>query len=238
MMSNASHKHRREISTITERSRIKALALLAIALISSLVLATVIALFPSQEDPAVQDGSQHQEVTQTEIHSGNTTSETYVPEVEDPAEKMPDNEGDLTDLASIYDTHLAAIRNLNKELLDSLRRAESESSKVGITLGVSSAWRSPELQGQMLREAVSEYGSEEEAAKWVATAETSEHVKGEAVDIGLPDAQQWLSAHGAEFGLCQIYVNEPWHFELRSGSDLQGCPPMYSDPRQDPRLRN
>ena len=88
----------------------------------------------------------------------------------------------------------------------------------------------------LFREAVSKYGSEEEAARWVATAETSAHVSGDAVDVG-PDATAWLSEHGAEYGLCQIYGNEPWHYELRPDAIDQGCPPMYADPTQDPRMQ-
>jgi len=42
---------------------------------------------------------------------------------------------------------------------------------------------SPEYQNQLLREAVVKYGSDEEAARWVATADTSAHVMGDAVDI-------------------------------------------------------
>ncbi len=67
-----------------------------------------------------------------------------------------------------------------------------------------SGWRSPAYQYQLLREAISTYGSEEEAAQWVATADTSPHVSGDAVDIGHFDATAWLFEHGAENGLCQI----------------------------------
>jgi hypothetical protein len=62
-------------------------------------------------------------------------------------------------------------------------------------------------------------------------------VKGEAVDIGHSDATAWLSKHGVEYGLCQIYRNEPWHYELRPEAIDQGCPPMYANPTQDPRMR-
>jgi zinc D-Ala-D-Ala carboxypeptidase len=51
------------------------------------------------------------------------------------------------------------------------------------------------------------------------------------------DATAWLSEHGAEHGLCQIYGNEPWHYELRPEAVHDGCPPMYGDPTQDPRLQ-
>ena len=46
----------------------------------------------------------------------------------------------------------------------------------------------------------------------------------------------WLSEHGAAYGLCQIYRNEPWHFELRPRAIESGCPPMYPDPTHDPRM--
>jgi hypothetical protein len=36
---------------------------------------------------------------------------------------------------------------------------------------------------------------------------------------------EWMSAHGAAFGLCQVYANEPWHFEL-TADPVGGCPPM------------
>ena len=46
-----------------------------------------------------------------------------------------------------------------------------------------------------------------------------------------------LSEHGAEYGLCQIYDNEPWHYELRPDAIEHGCPTRYADPTQDPRLQ-
>ena len=70
----------------------------------------------------------------------------------------------------------------------------------------------------------------------MATPDTSPHVSGDAVDMR-SDAAAWLSAHGADYGLCQIYANEPWHYELRPKAVDHGCPPTYSDPTQDPRMR-
>ena len=55
---------------------------------------------------------------------------------------------------------------------------------------------------------------------------------------GPSDAAAWLSAHGAEYGLCQIYGNEPWHYELRPEAADQGCPPVYADPTHDPRMQS
>jgi hypothetical protein len=71
----------------------------------------------------------------------------------------------------------------------------------------------------------------------VATPTTSAHVSGDAIDIGPPAAAAWLSDRGAAYGLCRIYVNEAWHYELRPDAPAQGCPPMYADPTQDPRMR-
>ncbi len=127
--------------------------------------------------------------------------------------------------------------NLDTDLLKALRQAALDAANDNIKFYVNSGWRSPAYQNQLLREAVSKYGSEQEAARWVSTAETSLHVKGEAVDIGHSDATAWLSTHGAEYGLCQIYRNESWHYELRREAIDHGCPRMYADPTQDPRMR-
>jgi hypothetical protein len=37
--------------------------------------------------------------------------------------------------------------------------------------------------------------------------------------------------------LCQIYSNEPWHYELRPEAIDHDCPPMYADPTHDPRTQ-
>jgi LAS superfamily LD-carboxypeptidase LdcB len=71
----------------------------------------------------------------------------------------------------------------------------------------------------------------------VATPETSAHVSGDAVDVGPADATAWLSEHGADYGLCQIYDDEPWHYELRPDAVDDGCPVRYADPTEDPRMR-
>ena len=47
----------------------------------------------------------------------------------------------------------------------------------------------------------------------------------------------WLSEHGADHGLCQIYGHEPWHYELRPGAIDDGCPPVYADPTEDPKMQ-
>ena len=60
---------------------------------------------------------------------------------------------------------------------------------------------------------------------------------GSAIDLGHGDAAAWLSKHGAAYGLCRIYGNESWHYELRPAAVDHGCPPVYADPTQDPRMQ-
>ncbi|WP_337729414.1 MULTISPECIES: M15 family metallopeptidase [unclassified Saccharothrix] len=126
--------------------------------------------------------------------------------------------------------------NLDPDLLRALRRAASDAAEDGVKFFVNSGWRSREYQKGLLREAVARYGSEEEAARWVATPDTSPHVAGHAIDVGF-EARAWLAEHGARYGLCQIFANEPWHYELRPEAVTDGCPPLYADPSQDPRMR-
>ncbi len=136
---------------------------------------------------------------------------------------------------TVFDDEVPGVANLDADLLGALRQAATDAAGVGFF--VDSGWRSPEYQERLLRDAVSKYGSEAAAARWVATPGTSAHVSGDAVDVGPSDATAWLSAHGAAYGLCRIYGNEPWHYELRPEASDHGCPPMYADPTHDPRMQ-
>ena len=146
-------------------------------------------------------------------------------------------DGAVPDGTTVFDDEIPGVANLDPALLGALRQAATDAADDGVEFFVDSGWRSPEYQEQLLHEAVSKYGSEKEAARWVATPNTSAHVSGDAVDIGPFDATAWLSEHGAEYGLCQIYSNEPWHYELRPEAIDHGCPPMYADPTHDPRMQ-
>jgi hypothetical protein len=150
---------------------------------------------------------------------------------------LGESDGALPQGTSVFDDGVPGVANLAPALLDALRQAAIAAANDGVVLVVDSGWRSPAYQEHLLHEAVSEYGSEREAARWVATPRTSAHVSGDAVDIGPRDAAAWLSDHGAAYGLCQIYGNEPWHYELRPDARDRGCPPMYADPTRDPRMQ-
>jgi zinc D-Ala-D-Ala carboxypeptidase len=146
-------------------------------------------------------------------------------------------DGAVPDGTTIFDDEIPGVANLDPALLGALRQAATDAADDGVEFFVDSGWRSAEYQEQLLHDAVSEYGSEKEAARWVATPNTSAHVSGDAVDIGHFDATAWLSENGAEYGLCQIYSNEPWHYERRPEAIDHGCPPMYADPTHDPRMQ-
>jgi LAS superfamily LD-carboxypeptidase LdcB len=134
---------------------------------------------------------------------------------------------------TVFADDVPGVARLDPELLGALRRAAFDA---GLEFVVNSGWRSEAHQQRLLQEAVSKYGSAAEAARWVATPETSPHVSGDAVDIAPAQATTWLSEHGAAYGLCRIYGNEPWHYELRPEAVEHGCPPMYPDPTHDPRM--
>ncbi|MFC8130792.1 M15 family metallopeptidase [Streptomyces sp. NPDC057302] len=145
--------------------------------------------------------------------------------------------GAVPEGTTVFDDDVVAVARLGPNLLNALRQAAKDAAGSGLPLYINSGWRSPQYQDQLLREAISKYGSKAEAARWVATAKTSPHVSGDAVDIGRSNAAKWLSEHGERYGLCQIYRNEPWHYELRSDAIDRGCPQMYADPTQDPRMQ-
>jgi D-alanyl-D-alanine carboxypeptidase len=143
-------------------------------------------------------------------------------------------DGAVPDGVTVFDDGVPGVARLDPALLDALRLAATAAQDDGVAFVVDSGWRSPAYQERLLRAAIAEYGSPAEAARWVASPETSAHVSGDAIDLGR-DGAAWLSAHGAAYGLCRIYGNESWHYELRPEAVEHGCPPTYADPTHDPR---
>lgn len=157
----------------------------------------------------------------------------------DPARsaRSPWGDGVLPDGVGVFTESYPGIRRLDPALLSALRRAATDAEDSGVSFTVNSGWRSRAYQQRLLDEAVRKYGSARAAARWVATPENSPHVSGDAVDLGPAAATTWLARHGAGYGLCRIYRNEPWHFELRPDAPRVGCPDRYADPTRDARLR-
>jgi D-alanyl-D-alanine carboxypeptidase len=126
---------------------------------------------------------------------------------------------------SPFDTSNPAVTNLDPALLTAVQDAATAARAQGVDLRINSGWRSEGFQQRLFDDAVRTYGSVDVARQFVASPDVSKHVVGQAVDVAPVDADQWLIRNGAQFGLCQIYANELWHFEL--AVDPQGnCPTL------------
>ncbi|SDZ30979.1 M15 family metallopeptidase [Herbiconiux ginsengi] len=121
-----------------------------------------------------------------------------------------------------------AVTQLDSRLRDALQRAAEAAAASDVRFTLVDGWRSARYQQYLFDQAVAQYGSVDEAARWVKQPDQSKHVLGEAVDIATADAMDWLNRFGGEFGLCQIYANEAWHFEL-AADDTGTCPPQLTD---------
>ncbi|MEU2673681.1 M15 family metallopeptidase [Streptomyces sp. NPDC007164] len=127
-----------------------------------------------------------------------------------------------------FDTRYPAIARLDKRLLKAVQQAARDARDDGIEFRVTSGWRSREHQQRLLDEGIEKYGSAEKARQFVNTPQKSAHVSGKAVDIGPTDADDWLIRNGSDYGLCQVYNNEMWHFELLT-SPGGTCPASLSN---------
>ncbi|SDO69325.1 D-alanyl-D-alanine carboxypeptidase [Microbacterium testaceum StLB037] len=131
---------------------------------------------------------------------------------------------------TVSDDRHPAMTGLDGDLREALRSAQAAAAPEGVVFDVTSGWRSEEYQRWLLGDAIRTYGSEALAREYVASPEDSSHVTGRAVDIGSLDAQLWIIEHGREWGLCQTYANERWHFE--KATDAGGeCPEPKPDAR-------
>lgn len=190
-------------------------------LVGSLAAVTLAALLGCSPQPGADEPATDRSTSQAHASTAVVSS---------------DDDGTLPDGATIFDDRYAAIARLDPALRKALRRAAKAARRDGVMFVVNSGWRSPAYQERLLDRAVETYGSREEAARWVATPETSPHVSGDAVDLGWA-AARWIADNGAGYGLCRVYGNEPWHVELRRSAVTAGCPLLYADPSADPRLQ-
>ncbi len=126
---------------------------------------------------------------------------------------------------------------MDVRVIDDLTKMFNDASEDGVTLWISSAYRSVELQTELFEDEIqmnlSAGRSEEEAIRLAQTAvakpRTSEHHTGLAVDLNgvqedfyTTDAYRWLSEHAHEYGFILRYpedkrditkiIFEPWHY--------------------------
>lgn len=123
------------------------------------------------------------------------------------------------------DANVPAVTRLDPQLRRAIRSAARAAAREGVAMHLTSGWRSKRYQQFLYDDAVRRDGAEE-AARLVATPSTSEHVTGDAVDVGPTEAAYWMDRYSERFGLCRTYANEVWHYELRAG---RACPEMVSD---------
>ena len=133
-------------------------------------------------------------------------------------------DGPLTESRTATDevTELHPLLSARFAVAKSFARAD------GVTLTLTSGFRSLERQRMLFDREVVIRGSETEAAKWVLPPQFSHHPQGLAIDVNYPGDKlgaYWLERHGSRFGLCRVYANEWWHFEgvIAPG---QRCPAM------------
>jgi hypothetical protein len=126
---------------------------------------------------------------------------------------------------SPFDASNPALAQLDPALLQAIQDATRKAASEDIDIRITSGWRSKGFQQRLFDDAVTKFGSVDVARQFVASPEVSKHVLGQAVDVAPVNADQWLIRNGAQFGLCQIYANEIWHFEL-AVDEHGNCPPL------------
>lgn len=116
---------------------------------------------------------------------------------------------------------------VDAELLARFEAARAAAAAEDVELRITSGLRTAEEQQRLVDEAVEKYGVPE-AYRWVLPPETSAHVQGLAIDVGATQGAYWLAERAVEFGLCQTYTNEVWHFEKLPEGAAE-CPEQHPD---------
>jgi hypothetical protein len=83
-------------------------------------------------------------------------------------------------------------------------RMERAASEAGVTLLISSGYRSDAEQAELFRR--------HPDPKWVAPPGRSLHRYATELDLGPPSAYAWLAANAERFHFLQRYAWEPWHY--------------------------
>jgi len=117
---------------------------------------------------------------------------------------------------------------IDPELARRYARADAAAAAEGVDLVITSGRRTAAEQQRLVDDAVARYGSLAEARRWVLPPDRSAHVTGHAIDVGRTEGALWLGQHGQAFGLCRVYANEIWHFELLPDG-AERCPVLLPD---------
>nr|WP_280391652.1 M15 family metallopeptidase [Nocardia brasiliensis] len=122
----------------------------------------------------------------------------------------------------------AGTEGLEPRLALAYTLAEGEAHAQGVPLSITSGYRSREEQQWLWNDGLVKYGSPDEARRWVLPPEESTHVSGRAIDVGPQEGAHWLEVNGNTWGLCRMFDNEWWHFELAT-TPGGVCPPTKPD---------
>ncbi|MEU6580331.1 D-alanyl-D-alanine carboxypeptidase family protein [Nocardia sp. NPDC046763] len=117
---------------------------------------------------------------------------------------------------------------LDPRLATAYNAAATEAHNAGVSLWITSGYRTPAEQEALWEGGLQTYGSPEAARRWVLPPNESTHVTGEAIDVGPREGAQWLEDNGSHWGLCRMYDNEWWHYELATTPDGP-CPARLPD---------
>lgn len=96
-----------------------------------------------------------------------------------------------------------AVTAVDPELMRRFELARADARAEGITLTITSGWRSAAEQQDLVDDAVDRYGDDAEAHRWVLPPETSAHVQGTAIDVGDTAGALWLGDRQERYGLCR-----------------------------------
>ncbi|GAB0107144.1 M15 family metallopeptidase [Nocardia sp. JMUB6875] len=125
----------------------------------------------------------------------------------------------------------AGTDGLDPRLSSAYNAAAAEAYANGVSLWITSGYRTPAEQESLWEDGLQTYGSPEAARRWVLPPNESTHVTGQAIDVGPREGAQWLEDNGSHWGLCRMYDNEWWHFELATYPDGP-CPARLPDASQ------
>lgn len=109
------------------------------------------------------------------------------------------------------------------------RRVEAWLAAGGGKFYILSGYRSTARQKVLFAEAVKKYGSAEKADNYVARPGTSNHERGEAVDIAPKSQYEYAARLAPQFGLGRPMQWEAWHFERKGNPSTNPSPPQGAD---------
>lgn len=120
---------------------------------------------------------------------------------------------------------------LDPLLATAYEQAAAEAQSEGVSLSITSGYRTPGQQEALWEDGIRTYGSPDAARQWVLPPEESTHVSGQAIDVGPRAGAQWLEDNGNRWGLCRTFDNEWWHFERVTLPGMP-CPARLPDASQ------